>query len=195
MEITPDIVGPESVVQMKEMLHVLSTTGHACAILGGLAAVCYGSIRRITDIDIVVKSSAQFIDDLGLRMNGREVEPGRVVVGNVELIAPPLRLKGEGGPYFWQWTQGVSDGIHCETVAGEDVPFISAEDLLLIKLILARGEERKKFDLFDATNMINNGEISLRWGYFWQRTGETAATDRVIASLKKLDKYNSIPKS
>jgi len=150
----------------------LTAAGIQWVIFAGAAAFCYGSKRKVTDIDILVRTddlekAKSILNDIG----GFDVGAGSEIAtseGTCRFFLDPEMIERK------QWRQ----------LFGVVVPVISVEDNIIFKAIVQRGEAEGKHDIEDIHDMAANTKIDL--DYLERRIKECCAEKRVKPLLKKL---------
>jgi len=127
--------------------------GIAWAIFAGVAAYCYGSRRKITDIDILVKG-----EDLGRA----KATIKDIIAEGVDVIAD-LEIKTKQGICYFFMDEEMVKRIQWKELFGITVPIIPVEDNIVFKAILQRGEDQGKHNVEDMQQMIKNQKIDLEY--------------------------------
>ncbi len=120
-------------------------------IFAGTAAYCYGSKRKITDIDILVRSI-----DLEKAKNALKNIKG------IDIIAD-LKIVKNGKTYFFSMDNEMIKRIKYRKIFDVEVPLIPVEDNIILKAILQRNEKEGKHDIEDIENMIKNERIDFEY--------------------------------
>jgi hypothetical protein len=131
----------------------LKRVGVEWTVFAGAAAFCYGSKRAITDIDILIRC-----EDLrkakkaleGINLEGFDVGCG------AEITTPQGMC-----PFFLD--DEMIKRIEWRQLFGVNVPVMSAEDNIVLKGILQRGENEGKHDIEDIKSMIAHEKIDLEY--------------------------------
>jgi len=150
----------------------LDAVGIRWLLFAGVAAYCYGSKRRVSDIDVLVFD--------------RDFEKAERVMGKmdgVELCKGKFKKIGKK-EYYLGLDEEMFARKQTRTFFGVEVNLISVEDNILFKAILQRGEEEEKFDLKDIIAMAKSEKIDLK--YLKRRIKILGAARRVNPVLKKL---------
>ncbi len=150
--------------ELSAVKEALDKAGVSWVVFAGAAAHCYGSKREITDIDILVKR-----EDLGKAKSlfkNVDKEHFDVVAGSDQIrLDDEMVKRTRHRPLF-----------------GVTVPVIPAEDNIILKAILQRGEDQGKHDIDDVKSMIRNENIDLE--YLNWRIHEWKVEERVKPLLQ-----------
>ncbi len=141
-------------------------------VFAGAAASCYGSNRKITDVDILVRSE--------------DLDRARNVLGNVEgfdVGAGSEIPTPEGNCRFFLDDEMI-ERASWRRLFGVWVPIIAVEDNIVFKAIVQRGEDEGKHDVEDIRNMAANENVDLK--YLEKRIRNCRAERRVEPLLKRL---------
>lgn len=134
-------------------------------IFAGAAAYCYGSKRRITDIDILVRCE--------------DLEKAKTALKDIDargfdvIASPDFFLDDE-----------MIERTKWKKLFGVMVPVTPVEDNIVFKAILQRGADEGKHDVEDIEFMIKNEHIDL--GYLKQRTRRWRAGKKATALLHSI---------
>jgi hypothetical protein len=125
----------------------LTEAGIPHAISGALAMASHGFVRATRDIDILIVTTSlelprvfEIVRSFGFRGDDRElIESFRKNAvaeltsgpASVEILAPVL-----------PWHREVLDRAVRLKIAGEEVPFVAVEDLVVLKLLWLRDKDR-----------------------------------------------------
>jgi len=150
----------------------LEKLGVHWAVFAGAAAYCYGSRRRVTDIDVLVKGS-----DLEVALAAIKDVEGVDVVGDLEMETSQGRCR------FFMDGQMI-ERIQRRRLLGVAVPVVPVEDNILFKAILQRQEDQGKHDVEDIRDMVAHEKLDLR--YLEQRIRIYRAERRVKPLLRRL---------
>lgn len=146
----------------------LEGTGARWAVFAGVAAYCYGSKRKVTDIDILVR--------------GMDLEKDKAVLRDVEGVDVVADLKinvdGETCLFFME------EKTQWRKLFDVEIPVVPVEDNVIFKAILQRTENQGKHDIKDIRRMIKNEKIDLE--YLKKRIRKYNAEKRVELLLKTL---------
>jgi len=143
-------------------------------VFAGAAAYCYGSKRKVTDIDILVR-----LEDLGkakAALKGMDTEGFDIV--------PDLKIKTNQRSCRFFMDDEMIERIRRKQLLGETVPVIPVEDNIIFKAILQRGKDQGKHDIEDIKHMATNEKIDLE--YLKKKIKKYHAEKRVKPLLKKL---------
>jgi len=150
----------------------LEKLGVQWAVFAGAAAHCYGSRRRVSDIDVLVTA-----DDLERTSAAvRDVE-GVDVVGDLEMET------SQGKCHFFMDGEMIGR-IRRKRLLGLIVPVVPVEDNIIFKAILQRKEDQGKHDLEDISDMLAAEKVDLE--YLERRIGKYEAEKRVKPLLRRL---------
>ena len=150
----------------------LMKAGVFWVVFAGAAAYCYGSKRKITDIDVLVK--------------GVDLERAKTVLERIEGIdvVADLEIKTNHGICRFFMDDEMIKRTRWKQFFGVTVPVIPVEDNIIFKAILQRGENRGKYDIQDIQHMIKNEKIDLE--YLRKRIRKYHAEERIKLLLKRL---------
>jgi hypothetical protein len=142
------------------------------AIFAGVAAYCYGSRRKVTDIDVLVKN--------------RDLANAQAFLRDVDGVdvAGDLRINVDDENCFFFMDSEMEKRIQWRKFLEVDVPIIPVEDNIIFKAILQRGEEQGKHDVEDIKRMIKKEKIDL--AYMKKRMQKYNAEKRAKPLLKHL---------
>jgi len=150
----------------------LDGSGVPWAVFAGAAAYCYGSERKVTDIDILVKGL-----DLG------RAEAALRDIEGVDVVAD-LRTNVNGETRLFFMDDEMEKKIQQRRLFAVEVPVIPVEDNIIFKAILQRTEKQGKHDIEDIRCMIKNENVDLE--YLKRRIRKYHAEKRVKPLLKLL---------
>ena len=162
----------------------------------GLATFFYGSNRKTTDIDIMIRKSdmQKFINSLNefvvsypkdtekdifrfvstkLKMNNFEIE-----------VASDVTIETEGKKYLFEFDEGMISKIRKIKINDIEIPTMSPEDVIVFKAICQRGIEKGKHDIEDIEGVLKNQKID--WKYLEERSSTTESYGRIFELLRKL---------
>ncbi|MEM2928064.1 MAG: nucleotidyltransferase [Nitrososphaerota archaeon] len=141
-------------------------------IFAGTAAYCYGSKRKITDIDILVRSV-----DLEKAKNALKNIKG------IDIIAD-LRIIKSNKTYLFSIDNEMIERIKYRKLFDIEVPLIPVEDNIILKAILQRSEKEGKHDIEDIKSMVENERIDFK--YLKERIKKYQVEEIVLPVLEKL---------
>jgi len=142
------------------------------AVFAGAAAHCYGSKRKVTDIDILVK--------------GTDLEKARKAlrdIDGVDVVAD-LKIKVDNETCLFFMDDEMEEKIQRRKLFDVEVSLIPVEDNIIFKAILQRTEKQGKYDIEDIQCMIKNERIDIE--YLKKRMLKYHAEKRVKPLLKLL---------
>lgn len=154
-------------------------------IFGGLAANFHGSRREITDIDFLVHTNDLRWLFEKLRFEEIELTEKMISVGRIDIRKSPVRIGNAADNQFWDFSEETLKRLISTTFKGQEVTVLSAEDMIIMKASLQRGEDQGKFDLFDLKNMTIKAPCPIDFSYIIQKSRESRVLDRVIAGFEK----------
>ena len=143
-------------------------------IFAGAAALCYGSNRQVTDIDILVR--CEELQKAEAVLVGVNLEGFDVVCG--------FDIETDGGTYPYFLDEDMVNRRRVKELFGVRVPVISVEDNIVLKAILQRGKALGKFDIEDIKAMLETEKID--WRYLKKRIFACNAEKRVRPLLQSL---------
>ena len=159
------------------------------AVFSGAAASVYGATRPITDIDILILTSA------GDQVAGLfpEARVTREDDGTVTLIQLPgfdilagLIRHNAYVSFSLELDAEMKARLTHHKINGISVPVVPPEDNILLKAILGRGPEKGKHDWEDVEAMLNHLSI-LDWAYLCRRAKACGPSHRMKNILKRLE--------
>jgi predicted nucleotidyltransferase len=141
-------------------------------IFAGVAAYCYGSKRKITDIDILVRDI--------------DFEKAKNTFKNIKGIdiAANLKIVKNNKTYLFSIDNEMMGRIKYRKLFGIEVPLIPVEDNIILKAILQRSEKEDKHDIEDIKSMIKNEEIDFK--YLKEKIKKYQVEEIVLPVLEKL---------
>jgi hypothetical protein len=142
------------------------------AVFAGAAARCYGSKRKVTDIDILVSA--------------RDLEKAKAVLRDVEGfdVVADMEIKTDKGICRFFMDDEMIERIQQKQLFDMTVPVIPVEDNIIFKAILQRGEDQGKHDVEDIQYMTRKEKIDLE--YLEMRIRKYGVEKRVKPLLKSL---------
>lgn len=143
-----DEVVPSKLSAVKDRL---DETGIRWAVFAGAAAYCYGSKRKVTDIDILVKG----VDWEKTKSVLKEIE-------SVDVVAD-LKINVYGETCLFFMDDEMEEKIQRRKLFDVEIPVIPVEDNVIFKTILQRTENKGKHDIKDIRRMIKNEKIDLEY--------------------------------
>jgi len=141
-------------------------------VFAGAAAYCYGSERKVTDVDVLVE--------------GEELEKVRAVLADVEDVdvVADLKIKVAEETCLFFMDEEMVENIQRRKLFDVEVPVVPVEDNVIFKAILQRGENQGKHDIEDIEHMVANERIDLE--YLEKRIQKYHAAKRVKPLLRSL---------
>ena len=141
-------------------------------VFAGAAAYCYGSERKVTDVDILVE--------------GGDLEKVKAVLADVEDVdvVADLKIKVAEETCLFFMDEEMVENIQWRKLFDVEVPVIPVEDNVIFKAILQRGENQGKHDIGDIEHMVANERIDLE--YLEKRIQKYHAGSRVKPLLRSL---------
>jgi hypothetical protein len=152
----------------------LQETEVVWAIFAGAAAARYGSMREITDIDVLVR--CEDLEKAGAAL--KDVDTEGFDIGCGADIGT-----SEGVCSFFLDDEMIAR-TNWKDILGVISPVMSAEDNIVFKAILQRGEDKGKHDLEDIRLMVAHEKIDLV--YLQKRVKKSNADNRVMPLLRQL---------
>lgn len=159
-------------LKLSKVKDKLERGGVRWAVFAGAAAYCYGSERKVTDIDILVE--------------GVNLEKAKAVLRDLEGVdvVADLKINVDGETCLFFMDEEMEERIQCRRLFDVEIPVIPVEDNVIFKAILQRPENQGKHDIEDIHHMVANEKIDLE--YFEKRIQKYHAERRVKALLKSL---------
>jgi len=152
----------------------LENAGIPWVVFAGAAAYCYGSIRHVTDIDILVR--------------GADLKKVKAVLKDVDIedfdVIGDFEIRTDQGVCGFFMDDEMIERIRWMRLFGVLVPVIPLEDNIVFKAILQRGENQGKHDIEDIAHMVKNERIDLE--YLRKRISRNRVAKRVTPLLKSL---------
>jgi hypothetical protein len=138
-----------------------------------------------TDIDIIVDhTDLEQIAEDNLWLTRRR--PTVLVGDHVEIRAKLLTLHVGRHQFFWEFDQDAQSRLGRLRLGSEIFPVLSAEDTVVMKCILQRGEDRGKWDLVDVKHILESRGEALDKDYLVARATRCDALERVRSCLANL---------
>jgi hypothetical protein len=153
----------------------LEKAGIPWVVFAGAAAHCYGSKRKITDVDILIK--CEDLKDAKTALRDIDTEGFDVGCG-AKILTPQ-------GICFFFLDKEMIEKTGWKLLCGVMVPVMSVEDNIVLKAILQRGKEEGKHDVKDIQAMIKHEKIDRE--YLKRRIRKCRAEKRVIPLLHSLN--------
>jgi hypothetical protein len=141
-------------------------------IFAGVAAYCYGSKRKITDIDILVRD-----------IDFEKAKNAFKNIKGIDIIAD-LKIVKNNRTYSFSIDNEMMERIKYRKLFDIEVPLIPVEDNIILKAILQRSEKEGKHDMEDIKSMIKNEEIDFK--YLKERIKKYQVEEIVLPILEKL---------
>jgi len=158
--------------KLRKVRDRFENAGIRWAVFAGAAAHCYGSKRRVSDIDILVR--------------GEDLERARAVLRDVEGVDVVADLKmnvcGETCLFFMD--DEMEERIQRRRLLGVEIPVVPVEDNIIFKAILQRTKSEGKHDIEDIHCMIRNEKVDAK--YLKKRIRKYHAEKRVKRLLNRL---------
>ena len=155
---------------LRKVKETLEKTDVCWAVFAGAAAHCYGSKRKVTDIDILVK--------------GADLKKAQAVLRDIEGVdvVADFEINVEGETCLFFMDDEMIEKIQRRILSDVEVPVIPVEDNIAFKAILQRTQKQGKHDIEDVQCMIKNEKIDLE--YLKKRIRKYRAENRVKPLLK-----------
>ena len=169
-------------LSLAEVAQRLDRAGITWAVFAGAAAVVYGAIHPVTDMDILIPSSE------GDRVTALfpEAEVKRREDGSVLWIGVP-GFEILAGLITMDLDAQMAARLTRHVIAGVSAPVIPPEDNILLKAIWGRGPEQDKHDWEDVQAMMAHLP-ALDWDYLHWRASTSGPQERVQESLDCLER-------
>lgn len=166
-------------LSLRETARRLDDAGIPWAVFAGAAASVYGASRPLTDIDILVPSSAG--EQLATLFPEGEI---RRHAGLLAIALPGVDLVA--GLVFMDLDNQMLERLEWHEIDGLRVPVIPPEDNLLLKARLGRGREVGKHDWEDVQAMMAHLPV-LDWPYLRTRAKGCIQRERLQETLDRLE--------
>lgn len=149
------IAGNLAVIQ-----RLLDESNLAWAVCAGAASHLYGERRPINDIDILVEFStlSAVVKLLQQAQKAVQFDGQRILWRGIRII-DDLTVRKEGRVYAFQLDLAMRSRFRRMPLLGARVAVMAPEDVVLHKLLLARGAEQGKHDLSDVVSIIRRQEL------------------------------------
>jgi len=161
---------------LSSKLHIardrLDEAGVHWTVFAGAAAYCYGSERRVTDVDILVRAV-----DLEKAKDALKDIEGFDVVADLK-----INVNEEICLFFMD--NEMEAKIQRRRLLDVEIPVIPIEDNIVFKAILQRTEKQGKHDIEDIQCMMKNEKIDIK--YLKRRIIKYHAEKRVKPLLQRL---------
>ena len=141
-------------------------------IFAGVAAYCYGSKRKITDIDILVRD-----------IDFEKAKNALKNIKGIDIIAD-LKIVKNNRTYSFSIDNEMIERIKYRKLFDIEVPLIPVEDNIILKAILQRSKKEGKYDIEDIKSMIKNEEIDFE--YLKEKIKKYQVEEIVLPVLEKL---------
>ena len=170
---------------IRDLVDVFETLGLPYAIMGGIAVRAHGIPRPTYDVDFTLSIPRERLHDLFTAIEGRGYTFSRGwvdTVGGMPLIKVRLFLDGRGvdADIFLAETAFQREVIDRHVVAEVDglgVKLVSAEDLILFKLVASRPR-----DLVDIQDILfTQGQLDEAYMRHW--AGTLGVSEKLEAAL------------
>lgn len=166
-------------LSLREIAHRLDEAGFPWAVFAGAAANAYGASRPLTDIDILLPSSAG--EQVAALFPQGEI---RRHAGLVAIVLPRVDLVA--GLSFMDLDGQMVERLEWHEIDGLPVPVIPPEDNILLKARLGHGREAGKHDWEDVQAMMAHLPV-LDWPYLRARAKGYIQPERLQETLDRLE--------
>ncbi|HEU5015745.1 MAG TPA: nucleotidyltransferase family protein [Roseiflexaceae bacterium] len=174
------IAGNLGVVQ--RLLDAQQATWAVCA---GAAAHLYGNRRPIQDIDILVTPGQLPLVVQLLQRQQKAVQfDGQRILWRGIKVFDNLSIKRGSATYPFNLDELAQARLRRIPLLGAQVSVLAPEDVLLHKVLTARGESEGKHDLSDVQGIMRRQQIDL--DYLQQRIEAMRAADVAPAALQAI---------
>jgi hypothetical protein len=154
-------------------------------VCAGAAAHLYGNRRPIQDVDLLV-SRGQLPAVVGLLQGAQKAvqfDGQRILWRGIKIFDDlTVRRGGQAHPLLLDQPMGAR--LRRLSLLGAPVQVLAPEDVLLHKLLMARGAEQGKHDIADAESIVRRQ--SLDSAYLEQRLGLLGAAAMLRPKLSEL---------
>jgi hypothetical protein len=174
------IAGNLGVVQ-----RTLDAGGIVWGVCAGAAAHLYGTRRPIQDVDILV-SSGRLADVVRLLQQQNKVVQfdGQRILWRGIKVFDDLSIRRGGATHPYTIDEAMGRHVRRLPLLGAVVPVLAPEDVLLHKLLLARGAEQGKHDIADAEGIVRRQKLDAE--YLQERMAAMKANGAVSGTLAQL---------
>ncbi len=174
------IAGNLGVVQ--RLLDAQQMTWGVCA---GVAAHLYGDRRPIQDVDLLVMPGQlpTVIKLLQQQQKAVQFDSQRILWRGIKVF-DDLSIKRGSSTYSFILDAAMAARLRRMPLLGATVAVLAPEDVLLHKLILARGAEQGKHDLADVAGIVRHQKLDL--DYLRQRMQAMNTNGTTSALLAEL---------
>jgi hypothetical protein len=171
----------EKTLSLGEVARQLNSAGITWAVFAGAAATAYGSIRPLTDIDILVPAAqgdrlADLFPKAQVTRKDDETVQG-IQFASFDILA---------GLNVMDLDDRMAARLTRHEIAGVMVPVIPPEDNILLKAMWGRGPEVGKHDWEDVREMMVHLP-TLDWEYLRWRASQCASPQRTGQLLERLE--------
>lgn len=159
-------------LRLSTVKNKLEKTGVRWAVFAGAAAHCYGSKRKVSDIDVLV--------------DGVDLEKAKEVLTNVEGVdvVADLKMNVNGETCLFFMDGEMEERIQWKRLLNVEIPVVPVEDNIIFKAILQRLQAQGKHDIEDIKHMVASEKIDSE--YLEKRIRKYRAEKRVRRLLKRL---------
>jgi len=150
------------------------------AVFAGAAAHAYGSTRKITDIDILVKKNDMRKVESVLGLSIRNMQTSVDSIDRVFEVY--FKAKNKIMRFFMD--EEMQERLRYRRLYELEVPVVPLEDNIILKAALGRGSDQGKFDLQDILDMKKN---SIDYEYLKMRIKFYNVEEIVVPILSSLN--------
>jgi len=158
--------------KLRKVKDRLERAGVRWGVFAGAGAHCYGSKRKVTDIDILVRAM--------------DLEKAKAALKDVEGfdVVADMEIKTKEGICCFFMDNEMIERTQWKQLFNVTVPIIPVEDNIIFKAILQRGENQGKHDIEDIKRMTTKEKLDSE--YLERRIKKYNAEKRVKPLLKLL---------
>jgi hypothetical protein len=174
------IAGNLGVVQ-----RLLDGVGMKWGVCAGVAAHLYGDRRPIQDVDILVMTGKlpEVVKLLQQQQKAVQFDGQRILWRGIKLF-DDLSIRKGSTVYAFVLDEPMIARLRRMSLLGAPVTVLAPEDVLIHKILMARGAEQGKHDMADAAGIVRRQQIDL--DYLRQRMQTMSANGTATATLAQI---------
>jgi hypothetical protein len=174
------IAGNLGVVQ-----RLLDGVGMKWGVCAGVAAHLYGDRRPIQDVDILVMTGKlpEVVKLLQQQQKAVQFDGQRILWRGIKLF-DDLSIRKGSTVHAFVLDEPMVARLRRMSLLGAPVTVLAPEDVLIHKILMARGAEQGKHDMADAAGIVRRQQIDL--DYLRQRMQTMSANGTATATLAQI---------
>jgi hypothetical protein len=155
------------------------------AVCAGVAAHLYGDRRPIQDVDILVVPGQlpEVVRLLQQQHKAVQFDGQRILWRGIKVF-DDLTVRRNGAAFPFTFDEAMIKRLRRMPLLGANVAVLSPEDVLLHKVVMARGTDQNKHDLPDAAGIVRRQKLDL--DYLRQRMQSMNTNGTTGAKLAEL---------